>query len=701
MSIAHSTTTPPTPRRDPHSITQLGRTRVDAFAWMKDENWQQVLRDPKILREDIATHLRAENTYAEAVLKDTQSLQKTLLDEMIGRIPPDESSVPTPDGAWEYYTRFEKDAQHPLRARRPRGGGVEEILLNVEARAKDFPYYALAAAVHSPDHRYYVFAEDVQGSEVYRIQVRDLATGDLCAPPVESATGSFTLSPDSQWLFWIFRDDHGRPSRIYRRPLLGGEDVLVFEETDSGFFLSIGTSASRKWIVIERGDHDTNETLLIPAEHPERAPVVAAPLVRGERYTLTHWNDHFVVLANRDGAVDFQLMITPDTATDRPNWQSFVPYKVGHYVLEATASQGYLAWAERCDGNINLYVVPQGVTGDVRAAATSIRMDEPAYDLTLLGFPEYTHSVLRYVYQSPTRPAHWYDYDVKTGERILQKVRDVPSGHDPEHYETRRLFATASDGEQVPVTVLMKRGQVLDGSAPLLLYGYGSYGISMDATFSVSAFSLVDRGWVYAIAHIRGGAEKGWSWFLDGRAEKKVNTFTDFIASAEHLVAQGYGQAGRIVAHGGSAGGLLMGAVANMAPALFAGVAAQVPFVDMLNTMSDVSLPLTPPEWPEWGNPLEDEAAYDRIASYSPYDNITAKPYPAILAMGGLSDPRVTYWEPAKWIARLRDVASGGPFLCRINMDAGHGGSSGRYKRLEEVALVQAFAIWAVERAAG
>lgn len=421
--------------------------------------------------------------------------------------------------------------------------------------------------------------------------------------------------------------------------------------------------------------------------------------MRGERYSFTHWNDRFIILTNAGNAVDFQLMQTPDIATDRENWTPFVPHREGHYLLGASASRDHLTWAERRDGNVHLLVICDGVSGDVRAQAETIKMDEPAYDLTMLGVLEYDQPILRYVYQSPTRPAHWYDHDMATGERTLRKVRDVPSGHDPERYETRRLFATSPDGAQIPITVLMRKGQALDGAAPLLLYGYGSYGIAMDASFSTTVYSLVDRGWIHAIAHVRGGSEKGWNWFLDGRGTKKPNTFIDFIACARHLIAEGYGSAGRIVAQGGSAGGLLMGAITNMAPELFAGIAAQVPFVDMLNTMSDVSLPLTPPEWPEWGNPLEDPAAYDLIASYSPYDNITARSYPPVLAMGGLSDPRVTYWEPAKWIAKLREVTTGGPFLCRINMEAGHGGSSGRYKRLEEVALVQAFAIWAITRA--
>lgn len=703
MTTQQTSSLPPAPvaHRRPVTLEQLGRVRQDPYAWMKDDNWQQVLRDPSVLRDDIRAHLTEENRYADAVLKDTESLQETLFNEMVGRIPSTDEAVPLPDGPWLYTLRFEKDAQYPLHVRRPREGGDEEILLDVNALAKEHSFFSLAQAAHTDDHRYYVYAEDVQGSEVYRIQVKDLQTGQLCAPAVDSTTGSFTLSPDSQWLFWVYRDEFGRPSRIYRRPLRGGDDTLVFDETDPGFFLSITVSASRQWIIIERGDHDTNETLLIPASDPTAAPVVAAPLVRGERYSLTHWNDRFIILSNKDGAVDFKLMTTPENATGRDHWRDFLPYREGHFVLGVSAGRDHLVWSERQDGNEHLYVLArqEAEQRDIRAHAHRISMDEAAYDLSLLGILEYDRPVLRYIYQSPTTPAHWYDYDMSTGEKHLRKVRDVPSGHDPSAYETRRLFATAKDGQEVPITVLMRKGAVLDGSHPMLLYGYGSYGISMDAGFSTSALSLVDRGWVYATAHIRGGSEKGWSWFLDGRAKSKTNSFTDYLACAHHLIEEGYSAPQRIVAHGGSAGGLLMGAIANTEPELFAGIAAQVPFVDMLNTMSDTSLPLTPPEWPEWGNPLTDPEAYDLIASYSPYDNIRAVAYPPILAMGGLSDPRVTYWEPAKWIARLRADATGGPFLCRINMDAGHGGSSGRFTRLKEVALVQAFALWSVKRA--
>ncbi|GAN52951.1 S9 family peptidase [Tanticharoenia sakaeratensis] len=696
----------PQAHRDLKDITQLGRRRTDPYAWMKDENWQKVLRDPAALRPDIAAHLTAENAYADATLEGLADLRKALVGEMVGRIKEVDESLPSPDGAFEYLTRFTAGAQHPIRVRRSRGGGPEETLLDAEARAQGHDYYAVAAARHAPDHSLYAHAEDAQGSEVYRIFVRDLQTGEMLGEPVESTAGSFVFSPDSQWLFWIYRDDNGRPSRIYRRPARGGEDVLVHEEPDQGFFLQISVSASRAFIMIERGDHDTNETLLIPADEPTARPQVAAPMVRGERYGLTHWGDRFVILTNTGGATDFKLCTArpaPGQMPTRDLWVPLVDHLPGHFILDVVALEDHLAWAERCDGNIRILTVARaGLPGegtDARSVAQAIGEDEAAFALELVPGFEYATTTLRYVYDSPTTPQHWYDLDLATGERTLCKVREIPSGHDPAQYETRRLFATAPDGAQVPITLLMRKKTPADGQAPLLLYGYGSYGIAMDANFNSSVLSLVDRGWIHAVAHVRGGSDKGWGWFLDGRGTKKPNTFTDFVACARHLAAKGYGSEGRIVAHGGSAGGLLMGAVANLAPDLFAGIAAQVPFVDMLNTMSDVSLPLTPPEWPEWGNPIEDPAAYDLIASYSPYDNIRPVAYPPILAMGGLSDPRVTYWEPAKWIARLRAEATGGPFLCRINMGAGHGGSSGRFKRLEEVALVQAFAIWAMERA--
>jgi len=386
-------------------------------------------------------------------------------------------------------------------------------------------------------------------------------------------------------------------------------------------------------------------------------------------------------------------MTTPLDATGRSHWRDWAAHKPGRYVVGIGAFKGYFVQLVRENALNSIVITALG--GDEHAIA----FDEEAFALNLAGGYEFDTTTLRFVYESPTTPRQWFDYDMATRARTLRKTQEIPSGHDPAQYVTRRLFAKAADGAEIPITVLMKADTPLDGSAPMLLYGYGSYGIPMEPNFSIRNLSLVDRGWIWATAHVRGGSEKGYGWFLDGRGPKKPNTFTDFIASAEHLTAEGYGQAGRIVAYGGSAGGMLMGAIANLRPDLWAGIIGAVPFVDVLNTMSDISLPLTPPEWPEWGNPLEDMAAYDLIAGYSPYDNITAQPYPAVLATGGLSDPRVTYWEPAKWVAKLREETTGeAPILLKINMDAGHGGASGRFDFLKEIALDYAFAVWAVEK---
>ena len=685
---------PPTARRDPKVIEQLGRTRTDDYAWMKDDNWREVLRDPKVLRADIREHLEAENAYTAAMLAGTEALQAQLFAEMKGRIKEDDSSVPAPDGPWDYYVRYEVGAEHPLHARRPRGqDGGEQVLLDEDALSKGKAFFQVGAAGHSPDHKLYAWAADEQGSEYYAIRVKDLESGQTLDHVIDSAYGAFVFSPDSQWIFWIWRDENARPSKVFRRPARGGEDVLVYEEADEGMFLGVGVASDRSHLIIHVGNQETTEISLIPAADPTAAPVVAEPRRVGVKYDLDHWSDRWVIRTNDDGAVDFKLMQSAAAVPSRASWTDFVPHEPGRYITGFAAYAGHLARLERVNANDRIVVMAR--SGETH----EIAFDEEAYALSLEGGLEYETSVLRFVYQSPTTPRQWFDYDMASRARTLRKTQEIPSGHDPARYVARRLHATAPDGAEAPITVLMLKDTPLDGSAPLLLYGYGSYGHAMEPAFSIRNLSLVDRGWIWAVAHIRGGSDKGWGWFLDGRKEKKTNTFTDFIACAEHLSASGYGKAGRMVAYGGSAGGMLMGAVANLRPDLWSGIIAAVPFVDVLNTMSDTSLPLTPPEWPEWGNPLEDAGAYDRIAGYSPYDQVAARPYPPILATGGLSDPRVTYWEPQKWVAKLREKTTGeAPILLKINMEAGHGGASGRFDFLKEIALDYAFAIWAQER---
>jgi oligopeptidase B len=684
---------PPAPRKEPRRIEQLGRVRVDDYAWMKDDNWQAVLRDPSLLKAEIREHLTAENAYADAVLADTKPLQARLFEEMKGRIKEDDSSVPAPDGSFDYFSRYEIGAQHPRHVRRRRGGdGDEQVLLDEEVEAKGKAYYAVDAAHHSPDHALYAFAVDEHGSEYHQIRVRDLNSGETLTGGPESASGDFTFSPDSQWLFWIWRDENARPAKVFRRPARGGEDVLIYEEHDHGMFLGVGTTADDSHIVIGVQNQETSEEWLIPANDPTAAPVLAQARREGVRYDLEHWGDLWLIRTNADGAVDFKLMISGADIPSVDTWREWLPHQSGRLIAGMAAYKNQLVLLERENANDRLVVMSRAGGEHV------IAFDEPAHALSLSPGYEYDTAVTRFVYQSPTTPRQWFDYDMETRARTLIKTQEVPSGHEPAAYETRRLWATASDGAEVPITVLMKRGAVLDGSAPLMLYGYGAYGFPHQATFSTQVLSLVDRGWIWASAHIRGGSDKGWGWFLDGRGFKKKNSFTDLVACAEHLIAEGYGRAGKVAIYGGSAGGLLVGAAANLRPDLWGAVIAAVPFVDVLNTISDASLPLTPPEWPEWGNPIEDPAAYDYIASYSPYDNVAAKPYPATLARAGLSDPRVTWWEPEKWIARLREhTTSGRPVMLHTNMEAGHGGASGRFEHLKEVALDYAFAVWAIE----
>lgn len=696
--------TPPIAPKVPKRIEQLGRVRVDDYAWMKDDAWQQVLRDPKVLRADVRDHLNAENAYTKAVLAETEALQAAMFAEMKGRIKEDDSSVPSPDGPFDYYVRYDLGAEHPIHARRPRGAeGPETVLLDEEAESKGHAYYQVGAASHSPDHAQFAWAVDAQGSEYYQIRVKDLATGAETGAPIESAYGDFTFSPDSQWLFWIWRDENARPAKVFRRPARpgpdwGGDDVLVYEEADDGMFLGVGTAADDSHILIHVGNQETTEILLIPASDPTATPVIAEPRQVGVKYGLDHWTDRWVIRTNADGAVDFKLCVSDAAVPAKATWRDWIGHEPGRYLVGFAAYAGHLIRAERVNALDRLVVMaraPLGQAGEEHIVA----FDEEAYALNLEGGYEYDTAVTRFVYQSPTTPRQWFDYDMTTRQRTLRKTQEVPSGHDPSQYVARRLEAPAADGQLVPVTLLMRKDTPQDGSAPVLLYGYGSYGHAMEPSFSIRNLSLVDRGWIWATAHIRGGSDKGWGWFLDGRKAKKPNTFTDFIACAEHLIAEGYASKGRIAAYGGSAGGMLMGAVANLRPDLWGAIIAAVPFVDVLNTMSDTTLPLTPPEWPEWGNPIEDAAAYDLIASYSPYDRVSAQAYPPILATGGLSDPRVTYWEPAKWVARLREHSTGdAPILLKINMEAGHGGASGRFDFLKEIALDYAFAVWALEK---
>jgi oligopeptidase B len=686
--------TPPVAPRRPHSFTVHGITVIDDYAWLKDKNWQEVLRDPGVLDTDIRKYLEAENAYTESLLGHTGALQKVLVKEMRGRIKEDDSSVPAPDGSYAYVRKFREGGQHELFGRMPRNGGDAEIILDGDQLAADHEYFRFGGARHSPDHRLEAWSADTKGSEYFSIRVRDWADRTDRDDLVEETDGAVVWSTDCKSFFYVKLDDNHRPMQVWRHRLGApqADDILVYEEHDSGWFTHIHESASNRFCVIAGGDHETSEQRLIDLANPDSPPRLVAAREVGVQYSVADRGDELFILTNAGGAIDFKIATAPLKSPERTNWRDLIPHCAGVYVIDFELYSGHLVRLERANALPSI-IIRDLKSGDEHAIA----FGETAYSLDTMGGYEFDTTNLRFSYSSMTTPSEVYDYDMARRTRVLRKRQEIPSGHNPADYVTTRIMAPSHDGALVPVSILHRQDLRRDGSAPLLLYGYGSYGMAMPASFSANRLSLVDRGFVYAIAHIRGGTDKGWGWYLDGKREKKTNSFDDFAASARALIDAKYTGAKRIVGHGGSAGGMLMGAAANRAGELFAGIVAEVPFVDVLNTMLDDTLPLTPPEWPEWGNPIESAADFKTILSYSPYDNIAAKEYPAILAMGGLTDPRVTYWEPAKWIARLRPtMTGGGPVLLRTNMGAGHGGASGRFNRLDEVAIAYAFALWAV-----
>jgi oligopeptidase B len=520
--------------------------------------------------------------------------------------------------------------------------------------------------------------------------VIEAAIGALVDSRIVDSNGSLAWAADSRTLLYVWLDNEHRPRRVLRHVIgADGGDALLHEQDDPSYSLGLDVTQDRRFFLLSVHDHETAEISLIDCADPSAAPRLIAPREPEHDCSVDHHAGKLIILTNSDGAEDFRIVEAPVDAPDRENWREIEPHKPGRLILDIVAYKDFLVRLEREDG-LPRIVIRRFADGEEHAIA----FDEEAYSLSLSPGYEYDTPTLRFTYSSMTTPAQVFDYDMNTRTRVLRKTQEIPSGHDPSLYVTRRVMAPAKDGETVPVSLLYRKETKVDGTAPLLLYGYGAYGHAMPAGFNTNALSLVDRGFVYAIAHIRGGKDKGYRWYKDGKREKKINSFADFIAAGEFLAANGYIQRGRIVAHGGSAGGMLMGAVANMAPDLFLGIIAEVPFVDVLTTMLDDTLPLTPPEWPEWGNPIESKQDYKTIAAYSPYDNVQAQAYPHILALAGLTDPRVTYWEPAKWVAKLRELAAGDSLiLLRTNMEAGHAGASGRFERLKEVALAYAFAL--------
>ncbi|MEM7172662.1 MAG: S9 family peptidase [Pseudomonadota bacterium] len=688
-------TQPPQAEQRDHLIEIHGESRNDPYHWLRDPQWQTVMQDPSVLDPAIRDYLEAENSFCQSVMSPLDGLQETLFEEMKGRIKQDDSSVPKPDGAFAYYRRYEEGGQHPIFCRDQ--DGVETILLDGNKEAEGLDFFKIASCQHSPDHRYLAYAVDSKGSEYHQIRIKDLEQDKLLPDIIEQAQGGVAWAANGKSFFYTVLDDNHRPCKVFHHPLgqEPSDDRLVYEETDPGFFLGLDKTESGRFILISAHDHTTSEIYLVDAGDPTQAPRLVAAREEGVEYSVSDHGEQLFIHTNADDAVDFKIVTTPIADPVRSGWTDWLAHKEGHYVLGLLLFKDYLVRLERVGGLPRIVITAFADETDHEVA-----FDEAAYDLGLDPGFEFDTPSLRFVYSSMTTPLQVFDYNMESRSRELRKQQEVPSGHDSSDYITQRILAKAPDGREVPVSLLYGKDTPIDGSAPLLLYGYGAYGLSMPASFSTNRLSLVDRGFVYAIAHIRGGSDLGYGWYLDGKLAAKTNSFTDFIAAGEALAAAGYSSPDRIVAQGGSAGGMLMGAVANMRPDLFAGIVAQVPFVDVLNTMCDQDLPLTPPEWPEWGNPLTDLEAYQRIKAYSPYDNVQAKDYPHILVTAGLTDPRVTYWEPAKWVARLRErKTDANTLLLKTNMTAGHAGAAGRFDILKEVALNYAFALMVTGKA--
>lgn len=630
--------------------------------------------------------LKAENDYADAILAPLADERAKLLDAMLARASSDVAAPALEKDGWDYESARPAGAAHAIYTR-SRKGGKPEQLVDEAARAKGQPYFRSTGHQPSPDHRYFAWAEDVIGNDRHRIVIRDNASGAVRTIVDKDAYGygGLVFAPSSRWLFWIWRDARNRPTRLYRTSVDGKVTDLVYEEKDPAIFMQVKRTAADGFVALTLAGPETAEVRLVPAADETGAPVVVWPRKTGVLYDIDEWNGGLIALTDADDAFDMALLRL-DPKSFR-TLGTLVPHRAGTPILQILPFKQALVRLERVDGLHRLVILrPDG-------SEQAISFDDPAYAIELPHEQSYGAASVMIVHQSPKSPRRWIRADLTSGAQSIVQQQAVAS-FNPEDYEVERLLAPAPDGEMVPITLLSRRGAPKDGKAPLLQYGYGSYGVPSDPEFSIPALALVDRGWRFAIAHVRGGSEKGRRWFLGGRKFTKRNSFTDFIACAEHLAGEGYTAKGKVVAYGLSAGGLLVGASMNIAPTLWGGVIAQVPFVDMLNTMSDGAHPLVPLFRPDWGDPLADPKAYDYIASISPYENVQAAAYPPLLCTAGLKDDRVAYWEPAKLVAEVRRRStSGNPALLHTDMDSGHQGSADLKSEYQQKALFWAFAM--------
>ncbi|HYL36711.1 MAG TPA: S9 family peptidase [Bryobacteraceae bacterium] len=673
---------PPVAKIVPKEITIHGDTRVDGYAWLRERE-----------NPEVAAYLEAENEYTAQVMANTQQLQEALYKEILGRIKETDLSVPVQRDDYFYYTRTEEGKAYGIYCRKH--GSVEapeEILLDANALAAGQKYFRLGNFAVSADHRLLAYSTDLEGDEAYTIVVKDLATGELLPDRIANTYYTLEWANDNRTLFYTMLDPAHRPYRLFRHQLGAASDDLVYEEQDARFALGVGKSRSRRFLVLHLSSALTSEVRYLDAGDPLGAFQVMLPRRQEVEYDASHHGDFFYIRTN-EGAKNFRLLRTPVANPSRDNWQEVLPARPGITLEGVDSFEDYLVVYERERGLEKIAI--HDASGVFQHY---VEFPEPVYTVGAAGNAEYRTRTLRFVYTSLVTPASVFDYDMETRRRELKKQYEVKGGYDASQYQSERIFATAPDGVEVPISLVYRRGFGKNGQSPLLLYAYGSYGHSIDPGFSSDRLSLLDRGFAFAIAHVRGGAELGEEWHDQGKLLAKKNTFTDFIAAAEHLIRNRYTSRDRLAILGGSAGGLLVGAVVNMRPDLLHVAVAKVPYVDNVNTGLDPTLPLTISEYEEWGNPQNKEY-YDYIKSYSPYENVAPHEYPIMLVTAGLNDPRVSYWEPAKWVARLRAMKKDkNILLLKTNMGSGHFGPSGRYEGIKEVAFDYAFLLWALGR---
>ena len=682
---------PPVAKKIEKTLQIHNDTRVDPYFWMRLSDAQKEAETPDNQTQDVLDYLHAENDYLKKVMKPTEKLQETLYEEIVGRIKQDDASVPVSVNGYTYYTRFEKGEDYPYYCRKQNTENAnEEVMLNGPEMGKDQNYFAVGGRSVSENNRFLAYGVDWVSRREYTLYFKDLATGELLEDKIENTTGSVTWANDNQTVFYVKKDPQTlRANQIYKHRLGTdtSQDELVYEETDETFSCWISKTKSRDYLMIGSSQTLSTEFRFLDANKPDGAWKVVHPRERELEYFVDHFGDDFYIVTNWE-AKNFRLMKTPVSRCDKAHWEEIIPHRSNVLLEDIEIFKDHLVVTEREDGLTRLRVIQWADNSE-----HYISFNDPTYAAWISANPEFNTSLLRYGYSSLTTPTAIYDYELNNRERALKKQDEVLGGtFDSANYVSERIMAPSRDGEtMVPISIVYHKDYQKNGDEPLLLYGYGSYGNTIDPWFSSSRLSLLDRGFAFAIAHIRGGQEMGRSWYENGKMLNKKNTFYDFIDCGQHLVDMGYTSAKHLYAQGGSAGGLLIGAVINMAPELWQGAIAAVPFVDVVSTMLDETIPLTTFEFDEWGNP-KDKQYYDYIKSYSPYDNVVAQDYPHLLITTGYWDSQVQYWEPAKWIAKLRDIKTdSNTLIMDCNMEVGHGGASGRFKRFKEVALSYAF----------